>query len=73
MSSGTTELVVGRKSRSNKWGVDSLALDRVDANGKKIKTPSIAKIKLMRRDRTGNVSMALGNMGCVVTAFEVIG
>lgn len=67
------ELVVARKSRSKKWGTESWALAQVDENGKARKAiPAIAKIKLVRRDRTGRVSLTLGDMSCEVSAFEII-
>lgn len=71
-SGGTIELVVGRRSHSKKFKVDSVTLNYTD--GRKVE-PRMNRICLMKRANYSGeifVSMALGDMGVSVKSFEVV-
>tara|TARA_B100000745_G_scaffold300393_3_gene254197 strand:+ start:874 stop:1320 length:447 start_codon:yes stop_codon:yes gene_type:complete len=66
-SSKPHERVVGRKSHSKKYNITSYTLERADGQ----KSSRMSKVKLMKRHSSGNVSLALGDMGVTIEHLEI--
>lgn len=54
---------VGRRSYSKKWGVASIRLIPVDGGG-------LCPYKLMKRERSGTVSIAHGDLGMTLISID---